>query len=325
MRVLVTGIDGFVGSHLAEFLLRQHDVDIHGTIYDPEPSRLLRPFVSKLTLHRADVLDSGAIAQLIESLLPDRIIHLAGQAFIPTAVADPAGTFRTNVMGGVSILDAARSMLRAHKKGPAVLMVSSGEVYGHANSSAGPMVETMPLSPVNPYAVSKGAIDIIAQEFHRSMGVDVIVVRPFNHSGPRQSPRFVCSDFGRQFAQIALGKAPTKLSVGNLDSRRDFTDVRDVVRAYWMLFSRTSVDRIFNVCSGEAISIRSIISTLEEVTNIRVELSQAPDRLRPQEAPLIVGSCGRLQAATGWSREFTLPQTLTDVFTYWKEELTTQP
>lgn len=324
MRVLVTGIDGFVGSHMADFLLHQRGIDVHGTIYDPRPSDLIRHLEGKIGLHRADVLDSDAIGALVASLEPDRIIHLAGQAFIPTSVADPAGTFRTNVMGGISVLEAGRSLGQKKLRAPSVLIVSSGEVYGHVEVARQPIMESMPINPANPYAASKGSIDVIAQEYHRALGVDVFVVRPFNHSGPRQSPNFVCSDFGRQFARIALGLMEPQLSVGNTDTRRDFTDVRDVVRAYWMLFSSNSAERVFNVCSGEAIRIREIIATLEEVTRIRVEVNEDPRRIRPSESPLIVGSCQRLQSTTGWSREFNLRQTLADVFTYWKEEIAKQ-
>ena len=324
MRVLVTGIDGFVGSHMAEFLLRQPGVEVHGTIYDPRPSPLVRHLEGRVSLHRADVLESEAIAALVDSLEPERIIHLAGQAFIPTSVKDPAGTFRTNVMGGISILEAARAAGRKSRKAPSVLIVSSGEVYGHVEVSRQPIVESMPITPANPYAASKGAIDIIAQEYHRALGVDVFVVRPFNHSGPRQSPIFVCSDFGKQFASIALRRMEPRLSVGNVESRRDFTDVRDVVKAYWMLFTATTTERVFNVCSGEAIRIRDIISTLEEVTKIRVEVNEDAQRLRKGESPLIVGSCERLRSTTGWSREYDLRQTLADVFSYWKDELAHQ-
>ena len=149
----------------------------------------------------------------------------------------------------------------------------------------------------------------------------MIVVRPFNHSGPRQSPSFVCSDFGRQFARIVQGHSAPILSVGNLESRRDFTDVRDVVRAYWMLFSNTSADRVFNVCSGEAVKIGDIITILEEVTEIRVQVDEDTRRVRAAESPMIVGSCDRLRSATGWSKEFSLRRTLADVFAYWNNEL----
>lgn len=318
MRVLITGIDGFVGSHMAEFLLREPGVEVHGTVLDPREAYHIRHLEGKLALHQADILDSPAVDQMISELSPDRIIHLAGQAFVPTSIERPGDTFRTNVMGGVSILDAARSLVRRKGKGTSVLIVSSSEVYGYVDPAHQPLTEDMPLRPVNPYGASKAAIDLIAQEYGHTLGVDVTIVRPFNHVGPRQSPVFVCSDFARQFAEISLGKRQPRMNVGNLDSRRDFTDVRDVVRAYWMLFGRRSQHRVFNVCSGSTASIREIVALLEEITGIRVELVVEESRRRPNEALLTVGSCDRLRKSTGWSTMFPLRQTLSDVFAYWK-------
>jgi GDP-4-dehydro-6-deoxy-D-mannose reductase len=323
MRVLITGIDGFVGSHMAEFLLRENGVEIHGTVLDPNESRHIRQFQKRLILHRANILDAASIEQLLASVAPDRIIHLAGQAFIPTSISNPAETFKINVMGGVSILEASRSILKRHGKAPAVLIVSSAEVYGHVDSAHQPMTEELPLRPANPYAASKAAIDLIAQEYRHTFGVEATIVRPFNHVGPRQSPEFVCSDFARQFAGIALGKRAPRMSVGNLEPRRDFTDVRDVVRAYWLLFGQRSAHSVFNVCSAVAVSIREIVSILEEISGINVELVTEEQRIRANEAVLNVGSCDRLREATGWTPRFPIRQTLSDVFEYWKSSLAT--
>jgi GDP-4-dehydro-6-deoxy-D-mannose reductase len=319
-RVLVTGIDGFVGSHLAEMLLGE-GVEVHGTIPEPEPSQHILPIAGQLRLHRADVLDAPRIEQLVASVRPARIIHLAGQAYIPASVTDPASTFRTNVMGGVTVLDAARSRLKHDDTGPSVLIVSSGEVYGAVDQSLLPMREDLPLRPANPYAASKAAIDLIAQEYHHTFGVDVIVARPFNHAGPRQSSLFVCSDFARQIARMALGKAPATMNVGNLDPERDFADVRDVVRAYWMLFDRKTDERVFNVCSGTSVRIGAIVDMLRDLSGIQVEVVVDKTRVRQGEVTRIVGSADRLKNATGWTPVYPLRQTLADVMAYWKAEL----
>jgi len=321
MRVLVTGIDGFVGSHMAEFLLRQDGIEVHGTVFDPRESRLIRHLEGRLHLHRADILDGQAVDAIVRSIEPERIIHLAGQAFIPTSIADPGNTFRTNVMGGVMILEAARKLGAARGRGPAVVIVSSGEVYGRVEASLQPMIEDMPLRPTNPYAASKAAIDLIGQEYRRTFGVDVIVVRPFNHAGPRQSPVFVCSDFGRQFAEFALGRKPARMLVGNLDPRRDFTDVRDVVRAYWMVFDRRTDEALFNVCSGASVPIREVVSILEELSGVHPEILQDERRARANEVMVITGSPEKLRRATAWTPRYNLRQTLADVFAYWKETL----
>jgi len=175
----------------------------------------------------------------------------------------------------------------------------------------------MPAAPANPYAASKASIDLIAQQYASSFGLGVIVARPFNHAGPRQSPLFVCSDFGRQFAQFASsGKEPT-LVVGNLDAARDFTDVRDVVRAYWMLLEKTSSEVVFNICSGKAVKIRDIVSMYEKISGQQVRITPSEERLRRRDIPVIVGSYDRLRAVTGWSPRIPLFQTLSDVFSYW--------
>jgi len=321
MRVLITGIDGFVGSHMAELLLREGGVEIHGTVLEPRESHHIRHLEGRLALHRLDIDDPAAVEQLVARVAPERIIHLAGQAFVPTSISHPGKTYRTNVMGGVSILDASRSQFQRQGTSPSVLIVSSAEVYGPVDPAHQPLTEQMPLQPRSPYAASKAAIDLIGQDYQRTFGVDVVVVRPFNHVGPRQSPVFVCSDFARQFARIALGKCESRIHVGNLESRRDFTDVRDVVRAYWLLFSRNSMHRVFNVCSATTVSILEIVSLLKEISGVSVELVTEQNRIRPSEATLTVGSYDRLHEATGWAPAFVLRQTLSDVFAYWKAEI----
>ncbi len=303
---------------MAEFLLRQEGVEVHGTVLDPSQSNLIRHLENRLHLHQADILDSPALDALVASVAPDRIIHLAGQAFIPSSIADPGHTFRTNVMGGVGVLEAARRAGDRQGKRVAVLIVSSGEVYGHVGESDQPLVEDMPLRPSNPYAASKAAIDIIGQEYRRTFGVDVTVVRPFNHAGPRQSPIFVCSDFGRQFAEFALGKKPPRMMVGNLEARRDFTDVRDVVRAYWLLFDRRTDQGVFNVCSGVTVPISDIVTILGELSGVRAEIHRDDRRMRANEVAVVRGSPERLHRATSWVPEYSLHQTLADVFAYWK-------
>ena len=323
MRVLVTGIDGFVGSHAAEYLLGIGVDEIHGTILSKEPAPQVRHLASRLHLHIADITDRETIRQLFEEVRPDRVIHLAAQAFVPAAVQDPARTFHTNILGGLSILESGR-LLAARQHLCSILIVSSGEVYGRVPADRQPITEEYPLDPNNPYATSKAGIDLIAREYRRTFGVDVIVARPFNHAGPRQSPQFVCSDFGHHFALIAAGKAPAVIRAGNLEARRDFTDVRDVVRAYWLLFDRRTDESLFNVCSGRPYAIREVIELFMEITGVPVELQHDPARFRPYDNPLVLGSFDRLNAATGWTPAIPFRQTLQDVFADWQETLSSR-
>ncbi len=319
MRVLITGIDGFVGSHAAEYLLGIDGIELHGTHFPSQKTGNIDHLRGRIALHEADIVDADAVRGIFRDVRPDKVVHLAGQAYVPTALRDPFGTFSVNIMGGVAVLDAARRQADDTGAGPDLLLVSSGEVYG--KPSLEPITEESPVRPENPYAASKASVDLIGQEYRRTFGVRVSVVRPFNHAGPRQSPVFVCSDFGRQFALIAAGKSEPVIRAGNIDARRDFTDVRDVVRAYWAILMHASGHTVFNLCSGHVVAISDLIRMFQEVSGIRVTVQNEASRTRGGDAPLIAGSYARLHEATGWEPEIPLDQTLADVFAYWTAEI----
>jgi GDP-4-dehydro-6-deoxy-D-mannose reductase len=315
MRVLVTGIDGFVGSHAAEFLLARPGVEVHGTVIDASSVPNIEHMRGKLHLHTLNILDRDPVVELLSELNPDRVIHLAGQAFVPAAFSDPVSTFQVNILGGIHLLDGARLLVEKAARHPTVLIVSTGEVYGKVDRL--PITEEFPIAPNNPYAASKAAIDIVAQQYYESFGLPVIVARPFNHVGPRQSPVFVCSDFARQIARIAAGKQEKTIRVGNLQAKRDFTDVRDVVRAYWMLLEH-SQGGVYNVCSGNPVAVGDILNSLVEIAGTDVNVVSESGRLRSYDVPVVYGSNEKLQSLTGWTPTIPLKQTLRDVFEYWR-------
>ncbi len=320
MRVLITGIDGFVGSHTAEFLLRQGSIEVHGTIIPGSPNPNVAEIQSSLNLHTVDLVDSEQVFSVVRSIQPDRIIHLAGQAFVPTSVRDPIGTFQVNILGGVAILESARRMSEEGKKS-AVLMISTGEVYGRVDENQMPITEDFPLRPNNPYAASKASIDLISQQYRSSFGLDVTVARPFNHVGPRQNPIFVCSDFAKQVAEISLGMRQPQLHVGNIDSERDFTDVRDVIRAYWSLLEKSHLDPVYNVCTGSPIKIRRILDQLISLSRKEIKVVIEKDRLRAYDVPVVIGSANRLREATGWMPTIKIEDTIRELYEYWKHQL----
>jgi GDP-4-dehydro-6-deoxy-D-mannose reductase len=315
MRVLVTGIDGFVGSHAAEYLLGIEGMELHGTHLPGQKTGNIDHLRGRITLHEADIVDAEAVRRIFTAVRPEKVVHLAGQAYVPTALSDPIGTFSVNIMGGVAVLDAARRQAEDTGAGPDLLLVSSGEVYGKLRME--PITEESPVRPENPYAASKASVDLIGQEYRHTFGVRVSVVRPFNHAGPRQSPVFVSSDFGRQFALIAAGKNEPVIRAGNVGARRDFTDVRDVVRAYWAILTHPSGHTVFNLCSGHVVAIRDLIDMFQKVSGIRVTVQSEASRTRGGDAPLIAGSYARLHEVTGWEPLIPLEKTLADVFAYW--------
>jgi GDP-4-dehydro-6-deoxy-D-mannose reductase len=319
IRVLVTGIGGFVGSHMSDFLISQEDVEVHGTILPGESLGNIAPIRDRLHLHEVEITDTAAVAKLMVDVCPEKVVHLAGQAFVPTSLHAPAPTFRVNIMGGVAVLDGARLVAEKRGVSPSVLLVSSGEVYGRVQQAA--INEDTPLNPLNPYAVSKVALDLIGQDYRRTFNVHAVIARPFNHAGPRQSPSFVTSDFGRQFANIAVNAAPATVRVGDLNAKRDFTDVRDVVRAYWSLLTANAIEGVFNVCSGKTHEIREIVAMFQEISGVRVEIQTEPGRSREQNVPFMGGDYRRLREATGWEPRIPLRSTLQDVYDYWREKL----
>jgi GDP-4-dehydro-6-deoxy-D-mannose reductase len=321
MRLLVTGIDGFVGSHLVDYLLGISGVELSGTIIGEEPSALLRVGKDRVVLHQVDLRKAEEIQGVLLAVRPERIIHLAGQAFVPASIDDPLGTISTNLNGTANLLEAARKMRDQTGCDPAILLVSTGEVYGPPGGDAGPVKEESPLRPATPYAASKAAADMLGQSYRAAYGMKVIVARPYNHAGPRQSPSFVCSDFGRRFAQFARGLAKPELRVGELRVRRDFTDVRDVVRAYWMILDQGSTHSVFNVCSGVTHEIGEIVRLLEQASGIKATITQDPERMRSYDLSVLPGSNARLVKTTGWSPSIPFHQTVRDVYAYWLAEL----
>ncbi|MBI1804152.1 MAG: GDP-mannose 4,6-dehydratase [Ignavibacteriae bacterium] len=321
MNILVTGIDGFVGSHLAEALVRQGESHLFGTIPRSGDFQNLVHLKESITPVRADILSFDEIRQAIEKISPEKVFHLAGQAFVPLSLEDPRGTFRTNVDGTLNVLEAIRQYTTSRRRECSVLVVGSGEEYGAVSPEFQPIDEDVPLRPSNPYATSKACIDLIARQYRASYGLDVIVARPFNHLGPRQSERFVGSAFAKQIVEVKLRKREPKLLVGNLSPERDFTDVRDVVRAYLMLLDHPLEHDVFNICSGKGVAVHDLLQHLIALAGVDIDIVSDPSRKRANEPQSIVGSAERLRRTTGWIPTTPLHETLKDLLVYWEERI----
>lgn len=316
MRVLITGVAGFAGRHLAALLLARGD-EVHGTLHRAESRARLTALIGRhpelaARLHLADVADADAVARVVAGVQPRALFHLAGMTFVPDTLADPAMTVRVNVLGAVHVFDA----VRRHAPGCRVLAIGSGDAYGDVQADELPVRESCPFRPLSPYGASKASLDLVAQQWARS-GLDVVRARPFNHTGPGQRPTFVCPDFARQLVAVARRERPAVLSVGDLDLVRDFSDVRDVVAAYVAACERGASGEAYNICSGVGRSVRSVLDTLSEIVGVKVRTEVADQRLRPGSVRVLIGSADRLRAATGWAPRYDWRQTLTDVVSEW--------
>jgi GDP-4-dehydro-6-deoxy-D-mannose reductase len=315
MRVLITGITGFVGGHLADYLLAQGQYEVWGLCR--RVGRLQPLLKNRVRELEADLSDREAVAQALAHAQPDRIFHLAGQPFVPESFRDPAATLSANTLGALHIFLALIDQQRQAR----VLVVGTNEEYGTLGEADLPISERTPLRPANPYGVSKAAQTLLAQQYAQSHGLDLICVRPFTHIGPRQNERFVSAAFARQIARIERGLQPPVLQVGNLDARRDFTDVRDMVRAYSMLVEHGTRGAVYNAGSGQAVTIRDLLDMLLEASSVAIEVRTNPDLMRPIDVPVVICDASALRNCTGWAPRIPLRQTLGDILDYWRAEV----
>ncbi|GAA5236195.1 NAD-dependent epimerase/dehydratase family protein [Verticiella sediminum] len=300
-RLLVTGHRGFVGQALLDWLPRSRWQD---------RAVLLTPGSD------FDLCDAGAVRRLVRDARPDAVLHLAAQSFVPAAFADPAGTFAVNVEGTLHLLQA----LRQEAPGARLLYVSSADVYGAVEPEAMPVDETRLPEPRNPYAVSKAAAEMLCRQWHFTEGTDVVLARPFNHTGPGQDARFAVSGFARSVARIALGLEAPRLVTGNLQVTRDFSDVRDVLDAYLRLIHDGQPGAIYNVCSGIEQRLADVLAALLRLAGVSAEQVTDPARLRPNEQLRMVGSSLRLRKDTGWQPAHDFDETLATLLAWWRHK-----
>lgn len=317
MKVLITGIGGFAGSYLADYILKNSTAKLFGILRDLEKDDNIRNHRDFIELSTCEISDFQSVFKVIREIKPDIIFHVAGQAFVPSSFENAADTFKTNVIGTINIFEA----VKACEIAPRIVVVTSGEVYGETFGLPALHTEQSIPQPVNPYAASKTSVDYIAQTYKKYEGLNIVIARPFNHTGPRQKPNFVCSSLAKQIVGIQKSNAPKILRVGNIKARRDFTDVRDIVRGYWMLSqidNRTNF--IFNLCSGHIYSIEQIIKLYEEITGYNFELNVEPKRLRGYDIQLLAGSANAINHSVGWKAEIPLKQTLIELLEYWSNK-----
>ena len=312
--VLVTGAAGFAGGFLAN-LLAETGASVTGWRRpragreQPGTDRFFHP---QITWRDVDLLDRVAVARALKELKPIVVYHCAGAAHVGASFAAIPGTFAANVLGTHHLLDG----LRASGVGARVLITGSSLVYRESNE---PLTESDAIAPATPYAVSKLAQEMLGRRSIREDGQQVIIARPFNHTGPRQNASYAAPGFARQIALIESGKQPPEICVGNLDAARDLHDVRDTVRAYRALVEHGETGAVYNVCSGRALKIRDVLDRLVALSRVPVTIRVDASRYRPSDNPVLVGSRKRIERETGWRPEIPLETTLSDLLDYWRK------
>ena len=317
MRVFITGITGPVGSFLADYLVTLPDLELHAFKRwrsDPRPIEQLQ---GKITIHEGDIEDPYSIGAAIARVQPDRIYHLAAQSYPSASWDAPVTTLRTNVEGTLNVLEA----VRAHCPTARVHIAGTSAQYGMVEPHNVPIQETHPLRPASPYGVSKAAAEMLGLQYAMSYGLHVVVTRSFNHVGPRQGDRCSIQTFCQQMAAIEAGQQEPVLHVGNLEPRRDFSHVRDVARALWLLLEHAPSGEVYNLCSGTATRIGDIVELVRQAGRVPIEVRVDPTRLRPTDEPILQGDNSKLRAATGWEPTITMEQIVVELLDYWRERL----
>ncbi|MGE0639589.1 MAG: GDP-mannose 4,6-dehydratase [Thermoanaerobaculia bacterium] len=317
-RVLITGITGFAGSHLAEYFLAERpEIEVYGTYRWRSRRENIEGIEERLNLLECDLSDAVAVRKTLETCRPDAIFHLAAQSFVPSSWVAPLQTLNDNVAGQANIFEAVRSL----GLDPAIQIACSSEEYGLVLPDEVPIRETNPLRPLSPYAVSKVTQDFLAYQYFMSYGIRAIRTRGFNHTGPRRGEVFVTSNFSKQIASIEAGIQEPVIRVGNLDAVRDFTDVRDMVRGYVLAVEKGKPGEVYNLASGNAITIRALLDKLIAMARVEVKVETDPTRLRPSDVEVLIGDASKFRADTGWEPKIPFDQTLNDLLEYWRERV----
>ena len=318
MNVLITGITGFAGSHLADYILDNHpDVQVYGMIRWRSRMENIRHLEGRIHLMEADLKDMTSLKKCLAEVEPELIFHLAAQSFVPTSWKCPAETFQINAVGQINLFEAVLSLGMS----PKIQIAGSSEEYGLVNSNEVPMKETNPLRPLSPYAVSKVAQDLLGWQYFKSYGMKVVRTRGFNHTGPRRGEVFICSNFARQIVEIEKKKREPVIRVGNLDAKRDFTDVRDMVRAYWLSLEKGEAGEVYNLGTGKTYSIKEVLDMLLGLSQVDVKITVDPDRLRPSDVPILLSDCSKFMKLTGWEPRIPFSQSLEDLLEFWRERI----
>ena len=315
-RVLITGITGFAGSHMAELMLAKKNYEVFGIARWRSDKKNLGSINGRVKLLEADLLDAHSLDKIILQTRPDYIFHLGAQSFVLASWASPALTLETNVVGTANLFEAVR------KAGvnPIIQIACSSEEYGLVKKDEVPIKETNPLRPLSPYGVSKIALDYLGYQYFKSYGLKIVRTRGFNHTGPRRGEVFAESSFAKQVAEIEKGKRTPIIEVGNLNAVRDYTDVRDMVKGYYLAVTKGEPGEVYNICSGKGRKIKEVLSTLLKLSKVKnIKVQEDPARLRPSDVEVLIGDNNKFRRATGWKPAIPFQKTMEDLLEYWRK------
>lgn len=318
MRILITGISGFAGSHLAEYFLDEGKHEVYGTIKWRSDRQNIIGIQDKIRLYECDIKDAFSVTTIIEQIKPDQIFHLAAQSYVLFSWRAPQETLTTNIIGEVNLFEA----VRAAKLDPYIHIAGSSEEYGMVYPDELPIKETNPLRPLSPYGVSKVTQDFLGYQYFKSYGLKIVRTRAFNHTGPRRGAVFATSNFAKQIIEIEKGKRKPVIQVGNLEAVRDFLDVRDVAKAYAFSLSKGEPGEVYNISSGVGVKIKDMLDKLIALSKVNLKIETDPSRMRPSDVELLIGSAEKFKKATGWKPAIPFDQTLMDLLEYWRQRIT---
>lgn len=311
-KALIIGAGGFVGSYLIDCLHEEFNMEVYATKL--QGTEFSHPFAAVRDL---DIMSKEDIVELLYDVRPDYIFHLAAQSSVSVAWKNPMLTIDVNIKGSVNVMEAVRELFYK----PRILVIGSGEEYGHIKAGDTPISEDTILRPGNIYAATKACQNMIGSIYAQAYDMEMMLVRAFNHVGPGQAPLFVVSDFCKQVAEIELGLKEPVICVGNLSAKRDFTDVRDVVRAYAMLIQKGVAGETYNVGSGKAMEIRKILDLIVGMSSAKISVEVDPNKIRPVDVPIIEADISKIHDVTGWKPEISIEQTIRETLDYWRKNL----
>ena len=322
IKSFVTGVNGFVGSHLAEYLLSK-DEEVSGIKRWRSPMDNIDHIKEKLFLYDCDLLEPANLREVLLTIRPDYIYHLAAISYVPYSFENPTQTLAVNGIGTMNLLEAVKELKATEGINPVIHICSSSECYGQVKKEETPITENQPFRPQSPYGMSKVAEDVLGSMYHRIYGLRTFVTRSFTHSGARRGEQFFISSFAKQIAEIEAGKKDPIVYVGNLDSVRTIMDVRDTVKAYWLLAHDREFGEAYNIGGERTATIKQVLAILLTLSTYKGEIKVKVRQtlLRPKDVTLQVPDCSKLNNRIGWKPEIMLEKTLLDTLEFWRKRV----